>query len=202
MPVRGIIHTANQINLHKRFFLSFSFIRLCFLFSLAAQTAESSPVVTRVIQMSIVQMVTALWILGLVFQSAGKVGFIWMYLSPVLFSLFKNTCLCRCTPGWTGYRCESVAISNEDQSSSGRKLSSRSWTCCRVADLSLTVFGCVCRHGLHCGRSADPVDSDPPGCRSRVVVQEKNEGVSNPEGLLWLLFLPPALCFPFFLSSL
>ncbi|XP_017271351.1 low-density lipoprotein receptor-related protein 1 isoform X3 [Kryptolebias marmoratus] len=27
---------------------------------------------------------------------------------------------CRCTPGWTGYRCESVAVSNNSEASSGR----------------------------------------------------------------------------------
>lgn len=60
---------------------------------------------------------------------------------------------------------------------------------------------CVCRHGLHCGHSVDPADTDPPGSRSCAVVQEKNERVSNPQEFSGFSFFLPLSVFTFTLLS-
>lgn len=104
-----------------------------------------------------------------------------VYISYFLFFL----CVCRCSPGWVGHRCESVANS-EGTSGSGEHKSTLS-----IIDVSLIehedspcgglmfVCVCVCRHNLYSDPSAAAVAAGSSGCRSIVLVQKEDERVSD-----------------------
>ena len=108
-----------------------------------------------------------------------------------LYLLFGVCCVCRCSPGWSGHRCESMASSSDGSGSSGRKSLSLALTSATItvevefhvmwptqADF-IFVHLCERRHSLHCDHGVDSVAAGSPGRRSTIVVQEKNEGVSS-----------------------
>lgn len=88
---------------------------------------------------------------------------------------------CRCSPGWTGHRCESVTSGEGSTSSGGRK-----WTlkiqhqlqpATSIVMPQSAYF--VCRHSLHRDPCAAPAPAGSAGCRSVDLVQEKDEWVSR-----------------------
>ncbi len=106
----------------------------------------------------------------------------------LLFSLLVCMCVCRCSPGWAGHRCESVATADGVPSSGGRKLtlllwnyrSSLNWTWLRLDDnVCMCLCVCVRRHSLYSDPCAATVAAGSAGCRSVVLVQKEDERVSN-----------------------